>query len=135
MLPKVTERPKLIVNVKVSNLPGSLIVPVNLATPCSSTPDTGLTTIVGVILCTVTVVLSLTNGNKILTVHKDAIIKRANGNIVFVVKGMNATMRNVKLGRGVGNKFQVLEGLKAGDKVVVRGNERLGAGGRIKMAE
>ena len=83
----------------------------------------------------VTVVLSLTNGNKILTVHKDAIIKRANGNIVFVVKGMNATMRNVKLGRGVGNKFQVLEGLKAGDKVVVRGNERLGAGGRIKMAE
>ena len=83
----------------------------------------------------VTVELPLTNGNKILTVHKDAIIKRANGNIVFVVKGNNATMRIVKLGRGIGNKFQVLEGLKEGDMVVVRGNERLGAGGRIKLAE
>lgn len=83
----------------------------------------------------VTVELPLTNGNRILTVHKDAIIRRANGNIVFVVKGLNATMRTVKLGRGVGNKFQVLEGLRAGDKVVIRGNERLGAGGRIKIAQ
>jgi multidrug efflux pump subunit AcrA (membrane-fusion protein) len=41
----------------------------------------------------------------------------------------------VRLGRGIGNKFHVLKGLKAGDLVVVRGNERLGAGGRIKLAK
>ena len=83
----------------------------------------------------VTVKLPLTNGNHILTVHKDAVIRRANGNIVFVVKGTSATMRNVRLGRGVGNKFQVLKGLKAGEKVVIRGNERLGAGGRVKIVK
>jgi RND family efflux transporter MFP subunit len=83
----------------------------------------------------IAVELPLTNGNQILTVHKDAVLRRANGNIVFVVKGTSATMRNVQLGRGVGNKFQVLKGLKAGDKVVIRGNERLGAGGRVKIIE
>jgi len=83
----------------------------------------------------VTVELPLTNGNKILTVHKDAVIRRANGNIVFVVSGTSATMRNVQLGRGVGDKFQVLKGLKEGDKVVIRGNERLGAGGRVKIVQ
>jgi multidrug efflux pump subunit AcrA (membrane-fusion protein) len=83
----------------------------------------------------VTVELPLTSGNRILTVHKDAVLKRANGNIVFVVKGTSATMRNVQLGRGVGNKFQVLKGLKPGEKVVIRGNERLGAGGRVKIIE
>jgi len=83
----------------------------------------------------VTVELPLTNGNQILTVHKDAVLRRANGNIVFVVKGTSATMRNVRLGRGVGNKFQVLKGLKAGEKVVIRGNERLGAGGLVKIVK
>jgi RND family efflux transporter MFP subunit len=83
----------------------------------------------------VTVELPLTNGNKILTVHKDAVIRRANGYIVFVVKGGNAIMRSVRIGRGVGIKFHVLKGLKAGDKVVINGNERLGAGGSVKIVQ
>ena len=44
-------------------------------------------------------------------------------------------MKSVQLGRGIGNKYQVINGLKAGDMVVVRGNERLGAGGRVRIAE
>ena len=83
----------------------------------------------------VKVELPLTNENKVLTVNKDAVLRRANGNIVFVVKGTNAMMRSVRLGRGIGNKFQVINGLEAGDKVVIRGNERLGAGGKIKIAK
>ena len=83
----------------------------------------------------VRVELPLTNENKVLTVNKDAVLRRANGNIVFVVKGTNAMMRSVRLGRGIGNKYQVINGLKAGDKVVVRGNERLGAGGKIRIAK
>jgi RND family efflux transporter MFP subunit len=83
----------------------------------------------------VMVELPITNENKILTVNKDAVLRRANGNIVFIVKGTNAMMRSVRLGRGVGNKYQVISGLKAGDKVVTRGNERLGAGGKIKIAK
>ena len=81
----------------------------------------------------VIVELPLTQGNRILTVHKDAVMRRANGNIVFVVEGDSAKMRFVKLGRGVGDKFQVLEGLEDGEQVVVRGNERLGAGGKVRV--
>jgi multidrug efflux pump subunit AcrA (membrane-fusion protein) len=49
------------------------------------------------------------------------------------VTGTSAAMRTVRIGRGIGNKFEILEGLKGGEKVVVRGNERLGAGGTVKV--
>ena len=81
----------------------------------------------------VTVKLPLSSGARILTVPKDAVVARANGSVVFVVKGNNATMRNVKLGRGIGNKFEILDGLKPDEKVVTRGNERLGAGAPIRI--
>jgi len=81
----------------------------------------------------ISVKLPLSSGSRILTVHKDAVVARANGSVVFVVKGTNATMRNVKLGRGIGNKFEILDGLKPGEKVVVRGNERLGAGAPVRV--
>lgn len=81
----------------------------------------------------VSVQLPLSSGSQILTVHKDAVVGRANGSVVFIVKGNNATMRNIKIGRGIGNKFEVLDGLKAGDKVVIRGNERLGAGAAVRV--
>ena len=81
----------------------------------------------------VTVKLPLSSGARILTVPKDAVVARANGSVVFIVKGNNATMRNVKLGRGIGNKFEILDGLKPGDKVVTRGNERLGVGAPIRI--
>jgi len=83
----------------------------------------------------ITVELPLTEGNEVLTVNKDAVLRRANGNIVFTVVGTNAKMTSVRLGRGIGNKYQVISGLKAGDKVVIRGNERLGAGGRVKIVK
>ena len=82
-----------------------------------------------------TVKLPLSSGARILTVPKDAIVVRANGSVVFVVKGTNATMRNVKLGRGIGDKFEILDGLKPDEKVVTRGNERLGAGAPIRIVK
>jgi len=81
----------------------------------------------------VSVELPIANGQKIVTVHKDAVVSRANGSVVFVVTGTTAAMRTVRIGRGIGNKFEILEGLKGGEKVVVRGNERLGAGGAVKV--
>jgi multidrug efflux pump subunit AcrA (membrane-fusion protein) len=41
-------------------------------------------------------------------------------------------MQTTKLGRAVGNRFEVLAGLQPGDLVVVRGNERLRPGEPIK---
>ena len=68
-----------------------------------------------------------------LSVHKDAINKRGNNDMVFVVvketvnaqEVMLAKPRPVRLGEPLGNRFEVLQGLQQGDRVVVRGNERL----------
>ena len=81
----------------------------------------------------VLVELALTTDRPELTVSKDAVMRRANGNIVFVVTSSNASMRSVRLGRSIGDRFLVQSGLKEGDKVVVRGNERLGAGGKVRI--
>ena len=81
----------------------------------------------------VLVELPLTSDRPVLTVSKDAVIRRANGNVVYVVKGATASMRSVRIGRGIGDRFQILSGLKAGEKVVVRGNERLGGGGKVRV--
>ena len=83
----------------------------------------------------VLVELPLTGSQPIVMVPKDAVIKRANGNVAFVVKGENASMRSVRVGRGVGSNFEVLEGLKPGENVVIRGNERLGAGGKVRVVQ
>lgn len=70
-----------------------------------------------------------------LTVHKDAVIKRGAQNIVFVAGPEGAEPRNVRLGRAVGDRFQVLDGLSAGDKAIVRGNERLMPGDKVLVEE
>jgi RND family efflux transporter MFP subunit len=70
-----------------------------------------------------------------LTVHKDAVIKRGAQNIVFVAGPVGAEPRNVRLGRAVGDRFQVLDGLSAGDKAIVRGNERLMPGDKVLVEE
>ncbi len=69
----------------------------------------------------------------ILSVHKDAIIKRGNESIVFVVSGEKAVSRVIKLGEAAGNRIEVLAGLKRGEQVVVRGNERLRGGASVRI--
>ena len=66
----------------------------------------------------------------VLTVHKDAVMNRS-GQMVVLNDGGKATFRQVKLGEAVGVRFVVLDGLKEGDQVVVRGNERLRPGQAI----
>ena len=68
-----------------------------------------------------------------VSVHKDAVISRGTAKMVFVVvrkpNGMAvAVPRPVVLGEAVGSRFIVLRGLKPGDLVIVRGNERVRPG-------
>ena len=69
----------------------------------------------------------------VVSVHKDAILQRGGRTVVYVIKDGGAAIRPVKLGESVGSRFEVLEGLKPGDKVVVRGNERLRPGQRVRI--
>lgn len=62
---------------------------------------------------------------KFLSVAKDAILNKKGSQIVFVVRAGKAAIAPVKLGKASGSYFEVKSGLKEGDLVVVRGNERL----------
>lgn len=75
-----------------------------------------------------TVLVPVSAPEDLVTVHKDAVIVRAGINFVFMVTGGTVQKRIVELGRAAGSRFEVLKGLKPGDIVAVRGNEKLRPG-------
>ena len=82
-----------------------------------------------------TATLHLPIGKKrmVVTVHKDAVVNSRGNQIVFVVEKRRARARKVHLGEAVGGRFEVLSGLEVGEMVVVRGNERLRDGKRVRI--
>ncbi len=68
-----------------------------------------------------------------LTVAKDAVLREPAGAAVFVVVDGRAEHRAVELGGAVGDRFEVISGLAEGDRVVVRGNERLAPGQAVSF--
>ncbi|MCY4236899.1 MAG: efflux RND transporter periplasmic adaptor subunit [Rhodospirillaceae bacterium] len=68
----------------------------------------------------------------VVSVHKDAIISRGPRRTVYVVTGGKAMPRTVEIGAGIGSRFVVQGGLRPGDIVVVRGNERLRPGQAVR---
>ena len=81
----------------------------------------------------ITLHLPLGPPRDIVTVHKDAVVRKAGGAMVFVITGGKAASRKVQLGEATGSRFEVIAGLKAGDVTVVRGNERLQPGAKVKV--
>ena len=73
--------------------------------------------------------------DEVLTVNKDAVLRRGEQAMVYVVEEGAAQIRPVQLGDAVGNRFQVLDGLSPGDVVVVRGNERLRPGQQVSYPD
>jgi RND family efflux transporter MFP subunit len=70
-----------------------------------------------------------------LMVPRDAVIVRADGAHVFrVAKGDVAERVAVRVGNGDSQRVEVSGGLAAGDRVVVRGGERLRQGQPVKVA-
>ena len=83
----------------------------------------------------VTVHVPVGEPRDVISVHKDGVIHRQGKYIVFVVEGDAVQIRTVTLGEAVGSRFEVLTGLKAGDLVVVRGNERLRSGQKVRTGK
>lgn len=69
--------------------------------------------------------IPLNLNKKILSLAKDAVLIKKGQKMVFAVIDAKAVITPVKLGKASGNYFEVKSGLKEGDIVVVRGNERL----------
>ncbi|MDX1594953.1 MAG: efflux RND transporter periplasmic adaptor subunit [Gammaproteobacteria bacterium] len=82
---------------------------------------------------TVTVEVPAGLRREALSVHKDAVVKRGEQDLVYVVVDGKAEPRTVRLGEAVGARFEVLEGLQEGEQVVTRGNERLRPGDTVRI--
>jgi len=81
----------------------------------------------------VSIDIPISADRRVLTVHKDAILKRRGSDLVYVVDKGVAEPRTIQLGESIGSRLEVLSGLKVGDEVVVRGNERLQPGAKVRV--
>lgn len=70
---------------------------------------------------------------RVVTVHKDAVTRDEGRPLVFVINGGRVERRDVVLGESVGQRFTVVTGLRAGERVVVRGNEQLSSGDAVRV--
>jgi RND family efflux transporter MFP subunit len=65
-------------------------------------------------------------------VPKDAVVSQGSQRMVFVIDGENkAQIRAVEIGGAAGDWIAVLGGVQPGDRVITRGNERLGPGQEV----
>lgn len=76
----------------------------------------------------VTLMIPASAPRETLTIPKDALVQNAAGWIVYTVIDGKAQPRRVEIGDASGTNIEVTSGLKAGDTVVIRGNERLRPG-------
>ncbi len=80
----------------------------------------------------VTVEIPIAPPREVMAVPKDALVQSQGGWTVFVAEDGTAQPRQIEIGAALDEWFEVLGGLKAGDQVVVRGNERLRPGQPIQ---
>ena len=77
----------------------------------------------------------LKSKKQIKTIIKDAILIK-NGNIVvYVVEGNIAKLRVIKTGNPYQDSIEIVDGLKEGEKIVTRGNERLIPNQKVEIEE
>ncbi|WP_184947526.1 efflux RND transporter periplasmic adaptor subunit [Salinisphaera orenii] len=86
------------------------------------------------------VLFEITSPEEVLVIPRDALVREPRGGTrVWIVEsgdeGLRAVERQVSLGRSADNRVEVLSGLSAGDRVIVRGNESLSRGQRVRLAE
>jgi membrane fusion protein (multidrug efflux system) len=69
-----------------------------------------------------------------VVVPVEAVVMRPKGAMVFILDGGKAIGKQVKTGIEEGTRIQITSGIKAGDKVIVAGNEKLRDGVAVRLA-
>ena len=77
--------------------------------------------------------LPVGNSHKARLIPKDALVLSGSGKSVYVINDQKAHLVQVQPGPAHGSLIEVKGSLKAGQKVVIRGNERLRPGQRVKV--
>ena len=67
----------------------------------------------------------LKSKNQVKTISKDAILIKDGKNVVYSVENNIAKLKHVVTGKAYKNSIEIIDGIKAGDLIVIRGNERL----------
>ena len=78
---------------------------------------------------------SVGNPHKALLVPKDALVLSGAGKSVYVINDETAHLVQIETGPSHGSLIEVEGDLKAGQKVVIRGNERLVPGQRVAVVD
>jgi len=73
---------------------------------------------------------------EVLTVPRDALVLRREGTFVYRIDDeLKAEQVNVITGLGAGKLIEVIGNIKPGDRIVVRGAERLSTGAMVQISE
>ncbi len=85
---------------------------------------------------TLRVAVPTSDRREVLTVPRDALVLRPEGHSIFVVDANSqARQISVTVGTGQGNDVEVQGAVEAGDRVVIRGNERLQPGQAVSIMD
>jgi HlyD family secretion protein len=68
-----------------------------------------------------------------IMVPKEAVVRKSDKAVVFVIKGNKVELRSIRVGDEVGGFFQVLEGLSGGESIATTGADKLNDGDRVKI--
>ncbi len=73
---------------------------------------------------------------EVLAVHRDALVLRREGTYVYRIDDeMIAEQVGVLTGLGAGDLIEIIGNVQAGDRIVIRGAERLASGTRVQISE
>ncbi|MDX1458925.1 MAG: efflux RND transporter periplasmic adaptor subunit, partial [Marinobacter sp.] len=85
--------------------------------------------------------LRVSTGEQGLTVSRDAINRYPDGRVtVWLAEPADENLyevreKRVELGAGFNNRLEILKGLEGDEQVVIRGNESLQEGAKVRLAE
>ena len=71
--------------------------------------------------------------SEVPVVPREAVTRRGESNVVFVVNGQRANRKEVRLGLSDADNYEIVDGINIGDQVVVRGLETLTDGTRVRI--
>ena len=85
---------------------------------------------------TLRISIPTSNSREVLSVPRDALVLRPEGQSIFIVDANNqARQVSVTTGAGSGDRIEVLGAVSPGDRVVIRGNERLQPGQTVSVMD
>jgi hypothetical protein len=85
---------------------------------------------------TMRIAIPTSESRAVLTVPRDALVLRPEGQSIFVVDANNQAQQvQVTVGIGQGDQIEILGAVAPGDIVVVRGNERLQPGQAVSVMD